>query len=96
VPALGLIWRLLESTGCRGAEIVGLRGKDVVLDGLYPHINVAWHEDRRVKTKASIRSAPLVGDALVVAREALTLPEGEAMLFPSMPVRLALMGFQRR
>ncbi|MBM05938.1 MAG: integrase [Oceanibulbus sp.] len=82
VPALGLIWRLLEGTGCRGAEVVGLRREDVVLDGLYPHINVAWHEDRRVKTKASIRSVPLVGDALVAAREALTLSEGEPMLFP--------------
>lgn len=82
VPALGLIWRLLEGTGCRGAEVIGLRCEDVVVEGLYPHINVAWHEDRRVKTKASIRSVPLVGDALVAAREALTLSEGEAMLFP--------------
>lgn len=82
VPALGLIWRLLEGTGCRGAEVVGLRREDVVLDGLYPHINVAWHEDRRVKTKVSIRSVPLVGDALVAAQEALTLSEGEPMLFP--------------
>ena len=82
VPALGSIWRLLEGTGCRGAEVVGLRREDVVLDGLYPHINVAWHEDRRVKTKVSIRSVPLVGDALVAAREALTLSEGEPMLFP--------------
>lgn len=82
VPALGLIWRLLEGTGCRGAEVVGLRREDVVLDGRYPHINVAWHEDRRVKTKASIRSVPLVGDALVAAQEALTLSEGKPMLFP--------------
>jgi len=82
-PALGLIWRLLEGTGCRGAEVIGLRREDVVLDGLYPHINVAWHEDRRVKTKASIRSVPLVGDALVAAREAVKLSEGEAMLFPA-------------
>jgi integrase len=82
VPALGLIWRLLEGTGCRGAEVVGLRREDVVLDGRYPHINVAWHEDRRVKTKASIRSVPLVGRALVAAREALRLSDGEPMLFP--------------
>jgi len=37
-PALGLIWSLLEGTGCRGAEIVGLRVEDVILDGPYPHI----------------------------------------------------------
>lgn len=82
VPALGLIWRLLEGTGCRGAEVIGLRREDVVLDGLYPHLNVAWHENRRVKTKASIRSVPLVGDAVVAAREALTLSEGQPLLFP--------------
>ncbi len=82
MPALGLIWRLLEGTGCRGAEVVGLRHEDVVIDGLYPHINVAWHDGRRVKTKASIRSVPLVGDALVAAQEALKLSEGETMLFP--------------
>ncbi len=82
VPALGLIWRLLEGTGCRGAEVVGLRREDVVIEGLYPHINVAWHEDRRVKTKASIRSVPLVGDALVAAKEALALSERDPMLFP--------------
>jgi integrase len=81
-PVLGLIWRLLEGTGCRGAEVVGLRREDVVIDGLYPHINVAWHEDRRVKTKTSIRSVPLVGDALEAAREALKLSAGGPMLFP--------------
>jgi integrase len=81
-PTLGLIWRLLEGTGCRGAEVIGLRREDVVLDGLYPHINVAWHDDRRVKTKASIRAVPLVGDALVASKEALTLSEGETVLFP--------------
>ncbi len=81
-PALGLIWRMLEGTGCRGAEVIGLRREDVLIDGLYPHINVAWHEDRRVKTVASIRSVPLVGDALVAAREALKLSEGEPLLFP--------------
>ncbi len=82
IPSLRLIWRLLEGTGCRGSEVVGLRHEDVVIDGLYPHINVAWHEDRRVKTKASIRSVPLVGDALVAAKEALKLSDGESLLFP--------------
>ncbi|PRY78340.1 hypothetical protein CLV80_104309 [Yoonia maritima] len=31
-PMLGIIWRLLEGTGCRGAEIVGLRVEDVQLN----------------------------------------------------------------
>ncbi len=79
---LGLIWRLLEGTGCRGAEVVGLRVEDVSLSGPYPHIRVRWHEERRVKTKVSIRSVPLVGDALAAAEEAVKLAEGEHMLFP--------------
>lgn len=81
-PALGLIWRLLEGTGCRGAEVVGLRVEDVNVDGPYPNIWVRWHEDRRVKTKVSIRAVPLVGDALVAAKEALAAADGERMLFP--------------
>jgi integrase len=81
-PTLGFIWRLLEGTGCRGSEIVGLRVEDVQLDCRYPHIRVMWHEDRRVKTKVSIRSVPLIGDALEAAREAVKLAEGEHMLFP--------------
>ena len=82
VPALGLIWRLLEGTGCRGAEIVGLRREDVILSGRYPHLWVRWHEDRRLKTAVSIRAVPLVGDALEAASEALKASEGHSMLFP--------------
>jgi integrase len=81
-PTLDLIWRLLEGTGCRGAEVAGLRLEDVQAIGPNPHIRVQWHEDRRVKTKVSIRSVPLLGDALEAAREALELAKGERMLFP--------------
>ncbi|SMC39734.1 tyrosine-type recombinase/integrase [Primorskyibacter flagellatus] len=73
---------MLEGTGCRGAEVVGLRVEDVQVTGPYPHIRVMWHENRRVKTKVSIRSVPLVGDALTAAKEALELVKGERMLFP--------------
>jgi len=82
VPELKLIWRLLEKTGCRGAEITGLRVEDVRLDHRYPHILVRWHEDRRVKSVVSIRSVPLVGDALAAASEAVELAGGELALFP--------------
>ncbi|EAQ45635.1 site-specific recombinase, phage integrase family protein [Roseobacter sp. MED193] len=81
-PELGLIWRILAGTGCRGAEVVGLRVEDVIVDHTYPHIWVRWHEDRRVKTKVSIRQVPLVGDALVATKEALELAKGQTMLFP--------------
>lgn len=83
---LSLIWRMLEGTGCRMAEVTGLRVEDVVLTGetgsQFPHIRVSWHEERRVKTKVSIRHVPLVGDTLEAAKEALKLPRDGNMLFP--------------
>ncbi|MCV2863332.1 tyrosine-type recombinase/integrase [Albidovulum sediminicola] len=86
-PELALIWRLLEGTGCRLAEITGLRVDDVKLTGdigaQFPHIRVAWHENRRVKTKASIRHVPVVGDALEAAKVALAVAREGTMLFPS-------------
>jgi len=81
-PELGLIWRILSGTGCRGAEVVGLRVEDVQVVHKYPHIWVRWHEDRRVKTAVSNRQVPLVGDALLAATEALKLADGHHMLFP--------------
>ncbi|WP_146204887.1 tyrosine-type recombinase/integrase [Jannaschia seohaensis] len=81
-PALGHIWRLLEGTGCRVSEVAGLRVQDVDLVADVPHIRVQWHEDRRVKTKVSIRSVPLIGDALSAAREAVKLAGASPALFP--------------
>ena len=76
------IWRVLDGTGCRLAEITGLRTEDVVTGGDLPHIRVHWHTSRRLKTPASIREVPLVGDALSAAVEALVLSKGAAVLFP--------------
>jgi integrase len=81
-PELLLIWRLLEGTGCRPSEISGLRLEDVKIDHDTPHIHVTWHEDRRIKTKASHRLVPLAGDALEAAQEAVKLAEGGTLLFP--------------
>ncbi|PTV95324.1 phage integrase family protein [Rhodobacter aestuarii] len=69
-----LIWRLLVGTGCRLAEVVGLRVEDIVLADDLPFVRVAWHEERRLKTSASIRVVPLVGDALEAATDAVRLP----------------------
>lgn len=80
LPTLRLIWRLLAGTGCRESEIAGLRTKDVVVIGQRPYIKVAWHEDRRVKNRSSVRFVPLVGDALLAATEAKDLAgEGHAL-----------------
>lgn len=80
---LALIWRLLEGTGCRLSEVSGLRVEDVDVSGDLPHIRVTWHENRRLKTDASSRYVPLVGDALEAAKEALDLPRESDLLFPA-------------
>ncbi|MET3519156.1 tyrosine-type recombinase/integrase [Mesorhizobium abyssinicae] len=79
-PDLLLIWRMLEGTGCRLAEVTGLRVADVKTDEPMPYIEVEWHEDRRVKTDPSRRRVPLIGDALEAAKEALQRTKGP-MLF---------------
>lgn len=79
---LKVIWRLLEGTGCRISEITGLRTVDVKLSDAIPHIDVEWHDARQLKTKASQRCVPLIGDALEAASLALRSSKG-VMLFPT-------------
>jgi integrase len=68
-----VLWRLLDGTGARIAEITGLRAKDIVIDGDTPHVNIVAHPERRLKTASSARELPLVGDALEAARVALKM-----------------------
>lgn len=83
LPSLRLLWRMLVGTGCRVSEVAGLRLADVQLDGPTPHIRVRWNEDRRVKTKTSVRSVPLCGDAFAAAKEAVAAAAGTGLaLFP--------------
>ncbi len=82
-PDLQRIWRMLEGTGCRLAEIAGLRVADLHQDHAIPHITVEWHDDRRIKNKVSRRNVPLLGDALVAAKEACSAAAGEVLLFPA-------------
>ncbi|QIO73935.1 tyrosine-type recombinase/integrase [Rhizobium leguminosarum bv. trifolii] len=70
-PDLKAIWRLLEGTGCRLAEVTGLRVQDVVLHGEAPHIKVVAHKGRQLKNASSRRDVPLVDDALSAAHEAI-------------------------
>ncbi|WP_367714463.1 tyrosine-type recombinase/integrase [Nitratireductor sp. GISD-1A_MAKvit] len=78
-----LIWRLMQNTGCRLAEITGLRVEDVRLNDVIPHIAIEWHEKRRIKTLSSHRLVPLLGDALDAAREALTSTANGEAVFPA-------------
>lgn len=77
------IWRLLAGTGCRLAEVSGLRVADVHADHPIPHITVEWHDDRRIKNAVSRRNVPLLGDALKAATEAVAAAGTSAMLFPT-------------
>lgn len=77
-----LIWRLLDGTGCRLAEITGLRVSDVVITGDIPHVKLRWHEGRRLKNLSSVRSVPLAGDAFGAAQEALRQAGSSVYLFP--------------
>ncbi|RWQ24202.1 tyrosine-type recombinase/integrase [Mesorhizobium sp.] len=76
------LWRILEGTGCRLAEVTGARTVDVMVEGELPHISVQWHEGRRLKNHSSRRKVPLVGEALKAAKVALEAAGEGALLFP--------------
>ena len=62
---------LLGETGCRLAEIVGLRLEDIDLEGDLIHIHP--NPARRLKTNNSKRTLPLVGYAKLAMEEALSI-----------------------
>ena len=78
-----LIWRILEGTGCRLAEVTGLTVDDVRdLDGEQPYLDIRPHPHRRLKNKSSVRRVPLIGDALDAAKEALKDAGDGPFVFP--------------
>ncbi|TIL40232.1 tyrosine-type recombinase/integrase [Mesorhizobium sp.] len=79
---LRLIWRILEGTGCRIAEVSGLELADVNLNVERPYLDLHPNKHRGLKTKASKRWVPLVGDALLAAEQALALPHEGKVVFP--------------
>lgn len=68
-------------TGARIAEIVGLRVKDVHLDGELPYLNVIDYEKRSLKNKNSRRQIPLVALGVTMLRDYLAANQSE-FLFP--------------
>jgi integrase len=74
-----LLMPLLGETGCRLAEIVGLKLEDVDLenDMIYVRSNSA----RRLKTRSSQRTLPLVGYAKLAMEQALKQAD-DTYLFP--------------
>ena len=70
---------LLGETGCRLAEIVGLRLEDIDLENELIHIHP--NPARRLKTRSSRRTLPLLGYARAAMEQALRYSDGE-YLFP--------------
>lgn len=46
---LGLIWRILEGTGCRLKEVAGLLTSDVVVSSAVPHLSLRQNPHRSLK-----------------------------------------------
>jgi len=74
-----LLMPLLGETGCRLAEIVGLRLEDINLDNDLVYIRP--NSARRLKNRTSERVVPLVGYAKLAIEQALTQANDE-WLFP--------------
>ena len=74
-----LLMPLLGETGCRLAEIVGLRLDDIELENDLIHIRP--NPARRLKTRSSKRTLPLVGYARLAMEKALKYSD-EEYLFP--------------
>ena len=74
-----LLMPLLGETGCRLAEIVGLRLDDIDLENDLIHIRP--NSARRLKNKTSERVLPLVGYAKLVIEQAL-IQADDQWLFP--------------
>jgi len=74
-----LLMPLLGETGCRLAEIVGLRLQDIDLENDLIHIRP--NSARRLKTRNSQRTLPLVGYAKLAMEKALTHSDDQ-YLFP--------------
>ncbi len=74
-----LLMPLLGETGCRLAEIVGLKLEDIDLENDLIHIQP--NSARRLKTRTSQRTLPLVGYAKLAVEQALKQAD-ETHLFP--------------
>ena len=74
-----LLMPLLGETGCRLAEIVGLRIEDIGLEADLIHIRP--NPARRLKTPNSTRTLPLVGYAKLAMERAILQSDGE-WLYP--------------
>ena len=73
---------LISDTGMRLSEAVGLSKADFVMDSEVPYINLTPHPWRRLKTKGSKRTVPLIGASLWAAKKPLHNFPNSNFLFP--------------
>lgn len=77
------MWKMIAATGMRVGEACGLVHDDIDLSGEVPCLHIRPNALRGLKTSSSIRTVPLVGQGLDVARRLAR--EGhpkDAPLFP--------------
>ena len=72
---------IISDTGMRLSEAIGLHKDDVQLEGRFPHIALKTHPWRRLKTRGSERTIPLVGVYLWATRRACETSKN-SFLFP--------------
>ena len=63
-----LVYMMIE-TGARESEIIGLGTEDIILASDVPHVIIQPNAIRSLKTDSSERKIPLVGAALLAAKE---------------------------
>lgn len=74
---------LLYDTGCRNAEIGGLKLEDIKLDEPIPHLVIKPHDQRGLKNSNSERLIPLTGISLEFAKIVKSSAEhGQVFAFP--------------
>ena len=73
---------LISDTGMRLSEAAGLAREDIVLDADIPHVIIRPHPWRRLKTKGSERTLPLVAASLWAAERAVDASQHSPHLFP--------------
>jgi integrase len=69
VTGIPLLFPILGETGCRLAEVVGLKVEDVDLDAQVLHIRP--NDKRRLKTTGSEQSLPLTRTACLAFTKAI-------------------------
>ena len=75
------IMTVLDDTGARVGEIVGLEATDVFLDSEVPHIHIRPNSTRRLKTDSSNRMVPLTEAAQHALKAAIQGGEGSGPIW---------------